>query len=63
MRPEPQGVDAFIVMMGRDHSWEMPGEKGGRFSHVPLSEAPRLRTAQSLFRPFSRSFSKSQCLA
>jgi len=43
MRPEPQGVDAFIVMMGRDHSWEMPGEKGGRFSHVPLSEAPKSR--------------------
>jgi len=26
MRPEPQRVDAFIVMKRRDHSWEI-GEK------------------------------------
>ena len=46
MRPEPQGVDAFIVAMGRDHSRSLVGSargKGDRFSHVPLSEEPKLR--------------------
>jgi len=44
MRPEPQGVDAFIVAMGRDHSRSLVGSargKGDRFSHVPLSEEPK----------------------